>query len=100
MTDFAYWLLDLVKKLLGYIIDIAKDVFIAIVKLVLDLFGELIAAIPAPDFATGGFSTVLQAIDPAVWYFAGRLNLSACFGVLASAFAFRMARKIVTLFQW
>ena len=100
MTDFATWLLDLIKALFKAGLDFLKDVFIAIVKMVLGLIGDVIAAIPTPEFTTNSLGSMFSKLDPMVLYFVSHLNLTACFGVLAAAFAFRMARKVVTLFQW
>ena len=100
MSDLAKWLLQLLKDLLATVIDIAKDVFIAIVKMALDVLAAVLSAIPVPEFAKTGLSQIIGSIDPAVWYYASHLRLGQCFAVLGAAFAFRMARKLLTLFQW
>lgn len=100
MTDFANWLLGIIKAAFTAIFDLITDVLIALLDLILKALLSILQALPAPSFANGGLDAALSAIPAEVWYFAGQLNLPACFTVLGAGFAFRMARKAATLFQW
>lgn len=100
MTDFAVWLLELVKQLFIDAATFIKDVFINILESVLQAVLALIAAIPAPTFMTGGLQSALNGIGGDAWYFLGHFRLTEAFAILGAAVAFRLVRKAVTLFQW
>lgn len=99
MSDFAAWLVGLVKDLLKAVWDIVVDLAIEIVDLVLAALLVVVSALPVPSF-TGGFANALSGISPGVWFFASHFRIGECLAVLGAAFAFRLARKAVTLFQW
>lgn len=100
MTELANWLLQLVKDILTAAWVFVQDVFIELFDLFLKAVLALITALPAPSFMTTGLQSTLSAISSDVWFFASHLNISVCFAALAAAVAFRLARKVVTLFQW
>lgn len=100
MTEFAAWLLQLVKDLLTGLWTFLQDVFIELLDLMLKAVLALITALPVPSFMSTGLQSTLNAIGTDVWFFASHLRFAECFGVLAAAVAFRLARKFVTLFQW
>lgn len=100
MTDFAKWVLDLVKALFLAVWNFVLDAFIAVVDLLLQAFATLIAAIPVPSFASTGLGPLLASIPGDVWFFAGHFRLTECFAVLGLGATFRLTRKVATLFQW
>lgn len=101
MSEFAKWLLGLVKALLEPLWNWVTDLFIAIAEMVLTGLAGLIKAIPAPAFlSSNGLSSAFAQIPPEVWYFATHFKFGACLAVLAAAVAFRLTRKLVTLGQW
>lgn len=100
MTKFAEWLIGLIKSFFTGLFDFVKDVFIAILDLLLSGVLALISAIPVPSFLSGGLNSALNAIGPDVWFFAGHFHLPECMAILGAAVTFRLARKAVTLFQW
>lgn len=100
MTDFAKWLFDLLKALFQPVWDFLTDLFIAIAEMVLTALAGLIAALPAPGFASSGLGPLLASIPSDVWFFAGNLRIGECFAVLGVGASFRLTRKIATFFQW
>lgn len=100
MTDFAKWLLGLIKALFQPIGEFLTDLAISILEGILTALGGIIAALPAPSFATAGIQSTLNAIPGDVWFFASHFQIGACFAVLGAGFSFRMLRKAATLFQW
>lgn len=100
MTELANWLLQLVKDIITGAWDFIQDVFIELFDLFLKALLALISALPVPAFMTSGIQSTLSSISSDVWFFASHLNISQCFAALAAAVAFRLARKVVTLFQW
>ncbi|MDR1996480.1 hypothetical protein [Azonexus sp.] len=100
MSDFANWLLVLIKYLFTAVWDFLVDIVVELVDLILTAFLALISAIPVPSFASGGLGSILAGIPSDVWFFAGNFRLAECFAILGAAMSFRLARKVLTLFQW
>lgn len=100
MTDFANWLLGLIRSILTAIWDLVLDAAINIFDLVLTALATIIAAIPVPGFASAGLGPLLASIPADVWFFAGHFRLTECFAVLGAGATFRLTRKMITLFQW
>lgn len=100
MSEFASWLLDLVKQFWIDLLDFIKDAFITVLDMVLSAVLALINAIPAPSFLTGGLQTALNGIGSDAWFYLSHFKLTQAFAILGAAVAFRLARKALTLFQW
>lgn len=101
MSEFAEWLVGLVKEFIKAIWDFFTDIAISIVDGILTALLGLINLIGVPGFmGTGGFQTLFNAIPADVLYFISGFRLGECFAILGAAVAFRLARKAVTLFQW
>lgn len=100
MTDFAKWLLDLVKALFEPIWNFILDIAVEVLDLIFKAFAAIITAIPVPSFATSGLGPLLASIPGDVWFYAGHFRIGECFAVLGVGAAFRLTRKFATLFQW
>lgn len=100
LIDFAKWIIDLVKALFLAVTDFIKDIFVTLAEIVFQALLAIIQAIPVPQFASTGLSSTLAQIPSDVWFFASHLKFTQCFAILSAAFAFRLARKVATLFQW
>ena len=101
ISAFAAWLLSLFVKVFLAIWDLFNDLLIFAVDGVLTALGALISAIPAPAFLQGlSLQTLFNGMGADVLYFVAVFNIGPGIVLLGSAFAFRMARKVVTLFQW
>ncbi len=100
-SGFASWLLSLIKDAFEALWLFLLDIFVAIADVVLGVIADAFVAIPAPDFLTQySLQNIMSGIDPGILYFASGLHLGDCFAVLSAGFAFRMIRKVATLFQW
>lgn len=104
MTEFAEWLVSLIKKLFENIWDFILDLLIAILELVLLAFVQAFELIVVPCFMAAGSSlsltNALSNIPSYIWYFAYHLDLRGLFAILSCAILFVFARKLLTLFQW
>lgn len=100
MTEFANWLLGLVKDFFTAIWDFVADAFINIFELLLNGLLAVLTAVPIPSFMQTGLSSAMGQISGDVWYFASHFRLAECLAILGAAVAFRLLRKVVTLFQW
>ncbi|WP_454763090.1 DUF2523 family protein [Cupriavidus campinensis] len=101
ISAFGAWLLSLVVKAFTAIWDLCTDLVINVADLFLTALAALIGAIPAPDFLTQhSLQSAFSQMSGDVLFFLGVFNIGPGIAMLGSAFAFRMARKVVTLFQW
>lgn len=101
MTEFAEWLVGLVKDVIKAAWDFLTDLAVSLLDALLTAILSLIGAIPVPSFMTGGsFQGLISAISPDVLWFASKFRLSECFAILGAAVLFRLTRKALTLFQW
>jgi len=83
------------------IVALVKDAVVWIVKAILGLFAAIVAAIPIPDFISQySLSNLLSFAGPDVGWFLQTFKISEGLTVLGSGYAFRMLRKLITLFQW
>lgn len=101
ISSFASWLLKMLVKLVAAVWDLFTDLFINLADLALSAVAALIVAIPAPAFLQSvNLQSAFASIGPDVLYFIGVFNIGTGIALLGSGFAFRMVRKVVTLFQW
>lgn len=104
MSDFADWLVGLIKDLFLAIWDFLLDVVLYIFGLFLTAITQAFELIIVPCFMSAGSALSLTAafykVPGYVWFFAGHLDLTGCFKILSCAIIFVFARKLVTLFQW
>lgn len=101
MTEFANWLLQLVKDLFVSIWDFFLDLAIETASLIFQALVAIISAIPVPSFlSSNSLSLAFASIPPEVWFFAGHFKFAECLAILAAAVAFRLLRKLATLGQW
>jgi len=100
MSDFAEWVLELVKKLVQPAWDFFTDFLIATLALVLKAVVALIALLPGFDGLSGGLQTFYGSLPSGIAYCLAQMGMPTVLAMIGSAFAFRLARKIFTLFQW
>lgn len=104
MSEFADWLVGLIKALFGFIWDFISDILIHVLDLFLTALVQAFHLVLVPCFMSVGsalsMSTALTKIPTYVWFFAGNLGLADCFKILSCAIIFVFARKLLTLFQW
>lgn len=100
LEDFTKWLLELIAKLFVAVWDFVTDLFISVLGLVLDAVVAMIASIPMPGWLTGGLGSTFGAMDSGVLYIVSACGIPAALAIVGGGYAFRMLRKIFTLFQW
>lgn len=101
ISAFASWLLSLFVKLLAGIWDLMTDLVISVLDLFLQALAALIVAIPAPSFLSSyKLQSLFTGFTGDILYFVGVFRVTEGIALLGLAFAFRMLRKVVTLFQW
>ncbi|PLC06016.1 hypothetical protein CY658_02905 [Variovorax sp. RO1] len=100
LKQFTDWLWSLIVAAFGAVWGLLQDAFIAFFTLVVNGFASLVAAIPVPAFISGGLGSLWAQMDPGMVYLLSEAGVPAAFAVLGGGYAFRLARKFLTLFQW
>jgi hypothetical protein len=96
-NEFINWTESLFADLVEFLTDLPKKAFEGI----LDALASLIEAIPVPEFIqTNGLQTAVSALPESVQYCLFQSGMAPALAVLSLGFAFRMTRKLLTLFQW
>lgn len=100
LNQFTSWLLDLVHQVFSSLWDFVVDAFINIVDLILGAVVALFALIPVPDSLRSGLGALWGQLDPGIVYIVSAIGLPQVLAMFGAAYAFRLARKVLTLFQW
>lgn len=101
ISAFGQWLLALFVKMFVAIWDLFGDLVISLADAFLQALATLVSAIPAPAFLTNySLQSAFSQMSGDVLFFLSVFNIGPGIAMLGSAFAFRMLRKVVTLFQW
>jgi len=100
LAEFTAWLVGLVVKVFTALWSLITDAFIGFVELIVTAFVGLLSAIPVPEFLSQGLQSTYGLLDPGIGYLLAASGLPAALGVIGAGYAFRLVRKVVTLFQW
>ena len=101
LSGFTDWIVELVRGIWSDSIEFVQDFFISIVDQLLTLIADSIAVLPVPDFVQNySIGMILGYFPNEVLYVVMYLRLPECMAIISAGFAFRMIRKVVTLFQW
>lgn len=100
LGEFTTWLLQVVGQFFTDLWSFFVDACINVFDLVTQAFIAVVAAIPSPAFLTAGFGGLYTQLDPGIVYLLTKSGLPAGLALIGAGFAFRMARKVATLFQW
>ncbi|CAJ0865057.1 hypothetical protein R6138_01152 [Ralstonia thomasii] len=101
LTALGQWLNAAFVAIFVALWQITLDLFIEAMDLLLQGVTAVLGLLPAPAFLAGvSLQTLFGSLTGDVLYFFGVFNIGQGIGLLGSAFAFRLLRKVVTLFQW
>ncbi|QCX48948.1 DUF2523 family protein [Ralstonia pseudosolanacearum] len=101
LSALAKWLDDIFVAIFLALWQITEDLFIDALDLFLQGLSAVLGTLPAPAFLTGiGLQSLFNSLGGDVLFFFGVFNIGQGIGLLGAAWGFRMARKVVTLFQW
>lgn len=101
LTGLTTWLLDLVKTLWSSFTDFLDDFWLGIADAILSALAGTITAIPSPGFLSAiSVGSLLNQLPSDITYFMSFLPFSQGFALISAGVAFRIARKLATLFQW
>jgi hypothetical protein len=100
LQEFTAWLLGLVKEAFKALWDFIADAVINLLDLFVGALVSLVSAIPVPGFMADGLQAVYGSLDPSIGYLLAATGLPAGLAIIGTGYAFRLARKVATLFQW
>ena len=101
LSAITEWLKTLFINIFNSLIDFLNDLWLDIAESVLNALAGTISSIPTPGFLESiSLGSLISLLPSDVLYFVGFLELSRAFGLISAGVAFRLARKLVTLFQW
>ena len=100
IEEITNWFFDLVLNIFKALWTFVKDVFIEVFDLLISAFVSLISAIPVPGFISGGLDNTFSALDSGVLYLVSQAGVPQALAIIGAGYAFRLARKFATLFQW
>ncbi len=105
MMDAIYalisWLAELIKSVWQAFVDFLSDIWIDVADIVLQAIAGLIVSIPVPSFLSNySMGQIIGYMPYDVLYFVGLMQMGEGFAMISAAVAFRMVRKVITMFQW
>lgn len=100
LSQFTQWLYGLFKSAFDALWNFVVDAATALVDLFVGAVVGLLSMIPVPAFLSNGMQSVYGSLDPGILYLLAASGIPAALGIIGTGYAFRLARKVVTLFQW
>jgi hypothetical protein len=100
LAEFTQWLIGLIKSAFTALWSFVVDAVIALVDLFVGAVVGLLAMIPVPEFLALGLQAVYGQLDGGILWVLTASGVPAALGILGTGYAFRLARKVATLFQW
>ncbi|TCV97742.1 hypothetical protein EC912_101759 [Luteibacter rhizovicinus] len=101
VSKITGWFSGAMSSFFSGIVALLKDMLVLFFGAVLALFAVIVEAIPVPDFIkTYSMGALLSAAGPDVGYFLNVLRIGQSLSIIGAAYAFRLLRKLLTLFQW
>lgn len=101
ISAFAAWLLKALVAVFLAIWSLLQDVTIEMLDLFLNAMTTVLGTLPVPGFLTGvSLQSLFGQLGSDVLFFFGVFNIGPGIALLGAGFAFRLLRKVVTLFQW
>jgi hypothetical protein len=100
LAEFTAWLLELVTAFLEALAELLEDVLVGFVKLLTGAVLGLLELLPVPDFLSNGLASVWSALPAGVLWVVSEAGMPEALAIIGTGYAFRLARKAATLFQW
>jgi len=100
LQQITQWFKDLAIAAFTALWDLVTDAAISIADLALGALANLIAAVPLPDFLTGGLQALFGNVGTDIAYMLNQAGFGPAVALYGAGWAFRLVRKFVTLFQW
>ena len=101
LSQLTGWVANVVHTFFSAIVQVLKDLVTYVLGVILGLVVTAISAVGTPSFlADYSLGTVLGQAGPVVGFFLAQFQIPAGLAMIGTGYAFRLARKFLTLFQW
>ncbi|QXB54182.1 DUF2523 family protein [Aeromonas sp. FDAARGOS 1415] len=107
LKSFRDWLRDMIESVIMWVVGLFQavfqwfeDVLLNIFESVLEGIRYVIAAIPMPDILQYSLQDIFNIMPSDLIYLLNMSGISEAMMFVSLGFAFRMVRKVATLFQW
>lgn len=98
LTD---WLREQMIAMFQAYLNLLQALFMIWLKQMCGVWLTLLDLLPVPDFlANYSMCTLLSQAGPTVGWVLNSFRIAEGLGLIGAAFAFRLSRKFLTLFQW
>lgn len=100
LAQFTQWLFNLLKAAFLAAWQFITDAFVWLVDQVVGAFVVLVSLVPVPGFIATGLQPLFSALDGSIAWLVMQVGIPQALGIIGAGYAFRLARKFATLFQW
>jgi hypothetical protein len=107
LDSFRNWLRDMIESFVLWIVHLFQAIFqwfedmlLNTLEKILTAIRFVISSIPVPDFLQYSLQDLFNYIPSDVVYFLNQSGISQALLFISMGVAFRMVRKVATLFQW
>ena len=100
LKSLVEWLVCFAKVVWQSFVDFVHDITIQAIEALLSVVIYLLNLFDLSALTDKSLDTLFMALPTDLLYFLSFLNLPTCFGLIASAYVYRLIRKIITLFQY
>jgi len=100
LKELTDWLLTLAREGFAALFNLVKDAFVWLVDAVVGAVVALVSLVPVPEFMSTGLAGLFGQLDSGILYFVTALGVPQALAIIGTAYVFRLARKVATLFQW
>lgn len=101
LTDLSQWFWGVVISIFEAIVPMVHDAFVWGLEQLLSLVVMAVNLVGAPTFLAGySLNTLFAAAGPTFGWLATTFRIGDCLAIIGAGYAFRLVRKVLTLFQW
>lgn len=107
LDSFRNWLREMIESVVLWILHLCQsllqwfeDMLLNTLEKILAAIRYVIASIPVPDFLQYSLQDLFNVIPSDLIYFLNMSGISQALLFISMGVAFRMVRKVATLFQW
>ncbi|HDO1319788.1 DUF2523 family protein [Aeromonas veronii] len=107
LNSFRNWLKDMIESFIMWVVKFFQaifqwfeDILLTTLEKILEGIRFVISSIPMPDFLQYSLQDLFNYIPSDVVYFLNMSGIAQAFLFISMGVAFRLVRKVATLFQW
>lgn len=101
LSRLTGWIAYAINTVFTAVVQVLKDLVTYVLAVVLGVVQAAIAAIQPPDFlSTYSMGSILGNAGSIVGFFLSEFQVGTALALIGGAYAFRLLRKFLTLFQW